>query len=287
MLFCDPLVILRPYPASTSDTAIVRAVQMAAAVSGRASAIACGIAPKVPRSILGDSLLNVSGIVGEEKRKSARDVQRLLSMFADEVRKRNLILEDCTSEMRRSADVRGVLADHAHLYDLVIVPLSEGGDIARLDAQWYAEEVVFGSGRPTIIVPPAGEAGGQVALNNIVIAWDKSRTATRAIADALPILRAASDIRLLTVVGEKELASEQSAGELARHLALQGVRVTVDEVEARGRGIGEVLIHQVKVHDSDLIVMGAYGRSRMVEFILGGATQAMLSRPPTALFMSH
>jgi nucleotide-binding universal stress UspA family protein len=103
----------------------------------------------------------------------------------------------------------------------------------------------------------------------------------------MPLLRAATDIRLLTVVGEKELTSERSADEFARHLALQGVRVVVDEVDAHGRGIGEVLSHQAKLHDSDLIIMGAYGRSRMVEFILGGATQAMLSQPPTALFMSH
>ena len=286
MLFCDPLVVLRPYPASTSDTAVVRAVQMAAAVSGRVSAIACGLAPKVPRSILGDSLISVSGMVGEEKRKSAADVQRLLSRFTDEISRKHLVLGECISEMRRSAEVRGVLAGYAHLYDLVIVPLSEGDDIARFDAQWYVEDIVFGSGRPTIIVPQA-EAGGPVALDNIVIAWDKSRTATRAIADAMPILRAATDIRLLTVVGEKDLASERSADEFARHLALQGVRVVVDEVDARSRGIGEVLSHQAKLHDSDLIIMGAYGRSRMVEFILGGATQAMLSQPPTALFMSH
>ena len=89
MPFCDPLGVLRPYPASTSDKAIVRAVGMAAAVSSRVSAIACGIQPKVPRSILGDALLNISGMVGEEKRKSATDVERLLSRFTDEVRKKN------------------------------------------------------------------------------------------------------------------------------------------------------------------------------------------------------
>ncbi|MGZ5900261.1 MAG: universal stress protein [Reyranella sp.] len=286
MSFCDPLVILRPYPASTSDIAVVRAVQMAAAVSGRASAIACGLAPKVPRSILGNSLFNVSGMVGEEKRKSTTDVQRLLSRFADEVRKTDLVLGACISEMRPSSEVPEVLAHYARLYDLAIVPLPKGDDIARFDAQWYVEDIVFGSGRPTIIVPPI-EAGGRGALDHIIIAWDKSRTAARAIADAMPLLRAATDIRLLTVTREKDIASERSADEFAQHLAVQGVRVAVHEVDACGRGIGEVLSHQAKIHDSDLIVMGAYGRSRMIEFILGGATKAMLSRPPTALFMSR
>ena len=286
MSFSDPLVILRPYPASTSDIAVVRAVRMAAAVSARVSAIACGLAPKVPRSILGNSLINVSGMVGEERRKSAADVERLLSRFADAVRECDLVLGDSISEMRQSPEAAGVVADYARLYDLAIVPLSERDDIARFDAQWYIEQIVFGSGRPTIVVPQA-EAGGPVVLDNIVIAWDKSRTATRAIADAMPILRVATDIRLLTVIREKKIASQRSADELAQHLALQGVKVAVDEVDARGRGIGEVLSHHAKVHDSDLIVMGAYGRTRMMEFILGGATRAMLSRPPTALFMSH
>lgn len=286
MLFYDPLVVLRPYPASTPDAAIVRAVEMAAAVSSRASAIACGLEPKVPRSILGDSLLNISGMVGEEKRKSAADVQRLLSKFAHEVSKRALVLGDCISEMRRSPEVPAALADYARLYDLAIVPIQEVSYIAQFDARWYAEELVFGSGHPTIIVPQL-EVGGPVALDRILVAWDKSRTAARAIADAVPILRAAGNVRLLTVLGEKEIVSERSAAELARHLILHDVKVVVDQVEAGGRAIGEVLRDQAKIHGSDLIVMGAYGRSRIREFILGGATKAMLAQPPTALFMSH
>ena len=286
MLFYDPLVVLRPYPASTPDAAIVRAVEMAAAVSSRASAIACGLEPKVPRSILGDSLLNISGMVSEEKHKSAADVQRLLSKFAHEASPRALVLGDCISEMRRSPEVPAVLADYARLYDLAIVPMQEVSYIAQFDARWYAEELVFGSGHPTIIVPQL-EVVGPVALDRILVAWDKSRTAARAIADAMPILRAAGHVRLLTVLGEKEIVSERSVAEFARHLTLHGVKAVVDQVEAGGRAIGEVLSDQAKIHGSDLIVMGAYGRSRIREFILGGATKAMLTQPPTALFMSH
>jgi nucleotide-binding universal stress UspA family protein len=287
MSFCDPLVVLRPYPASTPDTAIVRAVEMAAAVAPRASAIACGLVPKVPRSIFGDTLLDVSGMVGEEKQKSAADVQRLLSRFGDEAGKKGLALGERISEMRRSPEVPDVLADYARLYDLAIVPMPEGDHISQFDAQWYAETIVFGSGHPTIIVPHTAEVGRPVALDTIIVAWDKSRTAARAIADAMPILRAGRRVHLLTVAGEKEITSQRSGAEFARHLALQGVNVVVDEVDAAGQAIGEILRQQVKVHGSDLIVMGAYGRSRIREFILGGATKAMLTHPPTALFMSH
>ena len=288
MSFRDPLVVLRPYPASTPETAIIQAARMAAAVAPRVSVIACGVAPKGPRSLFGNAIFNVAGLVGQEKQKSALDVQRLLSKFADEVAKQDgLTFGDCISEMRPSPEVPAVLAEHAQLYDLAIVPMPEGDYLSQLDAQWYAETILFGSGHPTIIVPNAGEEGGSLSLDRIIVAWDKSRSATRAIADALPVLRGAKQVRLLTVVGEKQIVSERSAAEFAKHLALQDVNVVIDEVDAGGRTIGEVLGEQVNTHRCNLIVMGAYGRSRIREFILGGATKAMLTRPPTALFMSH
>ena len=103
----------------------------------------------------------------------------------------------------------------------------------------------------------------------------------------MPILQKAKHIGLLTVFGEKSINSEGSGAEFARHLALHGVNVVVDEVGAEGRAIGEVLQEAGKIHEIDLIVMGAYGRSRLREFILGGATKSMLTHPPTALFLSH
>jgi nucleotide-binding universal stress UspA family protein len=287
MSFRDPLVVLRPYPASTPDAAIVQAVRMAAAVAPRASAIACGVAPTVPRSVFGNRLFNVSALVGEEKQKSARDVRRVLSTFSEEAARLGLALGDRISQMRASAEIPDVLADHARLYDLCIVPMAEGNYLSQFDAQWYAETIVFGSGHPTIVVPDAGEARGPRALGTITVAWDKSRAAARAIADALPVLRGARQVRLLTVTGEKHLASERSAAEMVRHLALQDVAILVDEVDAAGKAIGDVLREQVAIHCSDLLVMGAYGRSRIREFLLGGATKAMLTHPPTALLLSH
>lgn len=288
MPFSDTLVILRPYPASTPDAAVDRAVEIAACVSRRVSAIACGVVPKVPRSILGDSLINVSGIVGEEKHKSAIDVQRLMSRFTDQVRKTvNLAMGDGVVLMRPASEVPDVLVDHARLYDLAIMPMPDANHVARLDAQWHVETIVFGSGHPTIIVPQREEQGTAPTLGTIIVAWDNSRTAARAITDAMPILHAAKQVRVLTILGEKEIRFPQSGAELGRHLARHGISTVVDQVEARGEPIGEVLRQQVTTHGGDLLVMGAYGHSRIREFILGGATKAMLSHPPAVLFVSH
>lgn len=285
MSFRDPLVVLRPYPAPIPDTAVVQAVAMAAAVAPRVSAFACGISPKVPRSIFGDAFFDVSGLVGEEKQKSALDVQRLLSKFSDEVKRKGLILGEQISEMRASEEVQDVLSDHARLYDVTIVPMPEAESVSQFDAQWYVEEIIFGSGRPTIVVPAM--SGKSIAVDTIAVAWDKSRTAARAIADAMPVLRTAKRVRLLTVIGEKEIVSERSGDEFVRHLALQGVNAVTHQVDAGDRTIGEVLRQEVEAFGCDLIVMGAYGQSRVREFILGGATKAMLTQPPAALFMSH
>ena len=136
-------------------------------------------------------------------------------------------------------------------------------------------------------MPQERKDSGPVALDKVIVAWDKSRPAARSISDAMPLLQKAKHVRLLTVFGEKSINSAGSGVEFARHLGLHGVSVVVDEVDAGGRTIGEVLQDQVKIREVDMIVMGAYGRSRLREFILGGATKSMLTHPPTALFLSH
>lgn len=283
--FRDPLLVLRPYPALTSPEAVARAVAVAAAVSPRVSAIACGIASKVPRSLFGDSLFGVSGVVAGESEKSGGDVERLLSTFSAEAVKAGLIRGDQVSGMRASEDLQGFLLAHARLHDLVIVPLPAPQSVSQFDARWYVEEIILGSGRPAIVF--SGDRDSRISLERIVVAWDKSRAAARAIGDAMPILRKADRVIVMTVTGEKEIPPAHSGEDLFRRLELQGVRAEAREVDAAGRKIDEVLRYEVEATGSDLIVMGAYGRSRIGEFIWGGATKAMMSDSPVALFMSH
>jgi nucleotide-binding universal stress UspA family protein len=91
----------------------------------------------------------------------------------------------------------------------------------------------------------------------------------------------------VTVTNEKVITSKRSAAELAKNLAHHGVDVSVETVDAAGRRIGDVLKSYVDVHKTDLLVMGAYGHSRVREFVLGGATRSMLSRPPIPILFSH
>ena len=124
-------------------------------------------------------------------------------------------------------------------------------------------------------------------LNTAVVAWDFSRAAARAIADAIPILEKAKEVRIVTVTNEKVLDTKHSAEELAKNLSRHGIVVVLDKEDAAGRPIGEVLEAHAASCSADLLVMGAYGHSRLREFILGGATKSMLSKPPIPILFSH
>ena len=119
------------------------------------------------------------------------------------------------------------------------------------------------------------------------MAWDFSRAAARAVSDALPFLERAQKVRVVTVLNEKHLDNEHSAEELSKNLSRHGIDVVLDKVDARGRAIGDVLRTYVASHDVDVLVMGAYGHSRFREFVLGGATQSLLSKPPLPILFSH
>ena len=119
------------------------------------------------------------------------------------------------------------------------------------------------------------------------MAWDFSRAAARAVADALPILELAKKVRIVTVTREKALDSKRSPEELAKNLARHGIDVVVDEVDSGGNPIGSVLESYIVSHKADLLVMGAFGHSRLREFVLGGATQSLLSKPPLPILFSH
>ena len=128
------------------------------------------------------------------------------------------------SDLRRAGSAGG----HARLRDLTIVPVPESYD------QWYAEAVIFGSGRPTLVLPESPRAR-PFELGTVAVAWDFSRAAARAVSDAMPLLEKARKVRIVTVTNEKKLDSKHSAEALAKNLARHGIDVVLDKVDADGR----------------------------------------------------
>lgn len=178
-----------------------------------------------------------------------------------------------------------VISMHARCADLTI--LGQAGPDASPAARRMPEDVVLAAGRPVLLVPRAGAPA--TIGRRVVVAWDASREAARAVADAMPILQQAESVRVVVVEPERVAAGEGELpdAELATHLARHGVQVEVERVDAGERSAADALQAYLAERDVDLLVMGSYARSRMRQLVLGGVTRKMLESMPVPVLMSH
>lgn len=278
----DILLALTTYPEATPVSAVDEAVAFAAAVGARISAIACAVKIQAPGNVLAGAVLDVAALVAAEAKKSSTNAKTLLTAFQDAAEKRG-VFQDRILERCLTSEAPGVLVEYARLRDLTIVPVPVGDYFD----QWYAEAIIFGSGHPTLVLPHTRKRAGAFTLDVVAVAWDFSRPAARAVADALPLLEKAKKVHVLTVANEKVIESRRPTAEFAKYLGRHDVDVVLDTVDAADRRIGDILESYVTSCNADMLVMGAYGHSRIREFILGGATKSMLSRPPLPIFLSH
>ncbi len=145
-------------------------------------------------------------------------------------------------------------------------------------------DLVLSSGRPVLVVPRAALAGS--LGRRIAIAWNGSGEASRALADAMPLLRKADQVAILLA---KSADSAHVLAMLVNHLKRNGVAAEARGIEARAydHDAGTALLAEADAFAADLLVMGAYGRSRIRELVLGGATRHILQHLPIPALMSH
>ncbi|MGU3496499.1 universal stress protein [Xanthobacteraceae bacterium A53D] len=169
----------------------------------------------------------------------------------------------------------------ARVHDLTIV---DGESSALSPDRVFIEAALFQSGRPLLIVP---EGFPTFKGERVVVAWDGSARAARALNDAMPILRGAASVQLVSVVGEKDLSTSVAGVELGPHLAAHGVNFEVVTTRAVNGDVAEALkVHAVGA-GADLMVMGAYVHSRLRQLVLGGCTNSLLRSTPVPLFLSY
>lgn len=146
------------------------------------------------------------------------------------------------------------------------------------------EAVLFGSGHSIYLVPEKFKTNGLV--HNVLIAWSNTREAARAIAEAVPFLRGATTVRLVSVGPDQDNAKAELS-DLAVHLARYGAKIEPRSIDRAGRSVADVLLNEAKNMAADLIVMGAYGHSRFREWVLGGTTREMIARSEVPLLVAH
>ena len=165
--------------------------------------------------------------------------------------------------------------------DLNIIDLPRQSMEGRLSVEAW----LFGTGRPCLLHP--NDRALPFSLETVVIAWDLSKSAARAVGDAIPMLKRAKSVRILTVRGEKDIPSANPAGPLIGYLAAHNIEAVDREVDTQGRRIGAAIVSETAEARADLLVMGAFGHSRLKEFVLGGATKEVLDAAPIPLLMAH
>jgi nucleotide-binding universal stress UspA family protein len=182
-------------------------------------------------------------------------------------------------------DLGRVAAVHARYADLTVLtrPSAADGDLL----EEVIEGVLFHSGRPVLVVPPdwkGGSIGGRVA-----IAWDASREATRAVADASALMDRAEAVAVLTVDAKPRLFGhgEAPGQNIAAHLTRCGMHVEVRNADSMGREVGATILAEAQAFNADLLVLGAYGHSRLRERVFGGATRDMLRQSAIPMLMAH
>lgn len=269
---------LLTYPETVPDDSIRAAAGFAASLGWGLGVTAFAVTlPRVTTG-LGDLLLDIPSLVHAAEEKSRAECQRL----DDLVRGAVLAGGGVTCETRRIAfgAVLDDAAAQARTFDLSLMPWSSDA----VAANELAEAVVFGSGRPAILIPPGSRAA---AIDHLAIAWDGSRVAARALGDALALLGEGGRVTVLTVQDEKPLSGPDLAATLSRALTRRGIAAEPIETALGGRAIGEALQDAALASGATLLAMGGFGHSRFRDFVLGGATKGILERLRMPVLLSH
>ena len=275
---CIAYMPLATDPEATSDEAILAATGFAATLDCVLHVTTFAVDIPEVSSPLGSVVVDFRGLVRAAEEKSEAECLRLQALVKGAVGSRLNV--DYTSRKVPMGSATDRAAVEARYFDLVLVPWSE----ESFGAQNMAQAIVFGSGRPTILVPPAARVG---TLDHIAVAWDASRVAARALGDALPLLAKGGRVSVLTVQGDKALTGSNLANALALSLEKRGVSATPIEVTLGQKTIAEALQDTALSEDAQLLAMGGFGHSRIRDFILGGATNGVLAQLKLPTLISH
>ena len=170
----------------------------------------------------------------------------------------------------------------ARRFDLAVVRQEENDD-GRQDG--CIEALLFGSGRPLIVVPYIHKE--ELKLDRVLVCWDNSQHAARAIGDALPLLKQAKQIEVITVASASREDNDVPGADVGIHLARHGLTVSVRNLVAQDIDIADAILSHAADMSADFMVMGGYGHSRLREFVLGGVTHTVLATMTVPVMLSH
>jgi nucleotide-binding universal stress UspA family protein len=267
-------------PHAAAIAAIDKCLAVAGDLGAQVSAVAVEESISVrPKVTISNDLDNTATV---EALRSVSNAHGLLKAF-DNAAIRFGVRNEQTLIRLAAAEIPGNFAVCARIRDISLVPVKT--DDGR--SEKIVERLIFESGRPILMCPEEFAADLPAAFEDVVIAWDHTAPAARAVADALPLLQSAANVRIITATDDTTTADFVSGAALATHLAEHGIKATFETVKINGSSVGKVFEAYVKANRIDLLIMGAYRHSRLNEMAWGGATKTVIARPPCWVMMSH
>ncbi len=280
MTMRDLLVLLDEGTAQpTLEAAADLAVRMKAAVT------ALGLRPRRPlpgfvaAELPGDMLESIKSrdrAAAEEQRRSAEAVALRHGVA--------FTWQDLGADARGAIVTVGIAARYADLLLVAQPPLEGSDESGRAD---LVQTLLVGTGRPVLLVPAVGAPPG--FGRRVLVAWDGGREAARAVADALPLLRAAEQVEVVTVDAAKRfsIVEAEPGTAITAHLVRHGVKASLARLTRGPLSVADLLLNRAADHGQDLLVMGAYAHSRLRDLVLGGVTRHMLKHMTLPVFTAH
>ena len=255
------------------------AIAMGAAFGAHVAGVAFIYEPVIPGDMLGGIPTDLIEVQREENSKAAKAA---VSRFEATAQAGGVSAETriVDASVAGAADLFGRIARR---FDIAVVGQARREQGAS--EELLIEGTLFGSGRPVIIVPYIQKEG--LKLDRVLLCWDGSRPAARAIADSLPFLARAKSVEIVVVVGERDKSGEITGKNMRRHLARHGVETEIKHITASGGVAQSAILAHAADSGANFIGMGGYGHSRLREFILGGVTRGVLKSMPVPVLMSH
>jgi nucleotide-binding universal stress UspA family protein len=263
----------------TRDAVCDYAVSVASTFKAHLAGIAFAYEPMLPAAFI-DGM--DAGFIDMQRAESEKAAKAAIAKFQAAAKESGILSGSRMIEASIGAAARQ-FAEIARRYDVSVVGQSDRSKGFAEDL--LIEATLFDSGRPIIVVPYIQKE--PLKLERVLVCWDRSRNAARAIADAMPFLERAKGIDLLTVSSKDPGRTEPPGAEIADHFARHRLKANFKHIVSDDAEIAATILSFAADSSSDFIVMGGYGHSRLREFVLGGATRGMLATMTVPTLMSH
>lgn len=226
-----------------------------------------------------------SDILERQAAESKKAADKAVARF-EEAARRAGVRSEARSARAYPDEVEDLLGLNGRYADLVVLGQHDPDDVRSM-GEGAVEHAVLSLGRPLLVVPYVGAAAG--FGERPLLLWDASREAAIAVDDALPLLQAAKKVDILSVNPRRGIRGhgEEPGADIATVLARHGVKAEARHVVSREISIADTILSSASDLGSDLLVMGAYGHSRLRELVLGGVTRAVLQHLAMPALMSH